>query len=148
MVFANGTWLDTMQCTAGKSMRHQKVEDWESRLKKVFDRIDDYLEDKYGGRYPLHPARPPRGTTSSKAYDGLFNVGASFSAGYGSSRGAGYVVEVRLVTLSRVPHYIRSQIEEEVIEKLREELPREFPDRELRVERDGSVYKIYGNLRL
>lgn len=129
-------------------MRHFRIEDWESRLKRVFDRIDDSLEEKYGRKYPLHPARPPRGTTASKAHDGLFNVGASFSAGYGTRRGPGYVVEVRLVTLSRVPHYLRSRIEEEVVEKLREELPKEFPDRELEVERDGPVYKIYGDLRL
>jgi hypothetical protein len=129
-------------------MRHHKVEEWESKLKRVFDRVDDYLEVKYGFKYPLHPARPVRGVTSSKAHDGLFNIGASFSSGYGSQRGPGYVMEVRIVTLSRVPQHIRDQIEEEAVERLREELPKEFPDRELRVERDGPVYKIYGDLRL
>lgn len=129
-------------------MRHPKIEEWESKLKRVFDRVDDYLEEKYGRKYPLHPARPARGTTSSKAQDGLFNLGASFSAGYGSMRGPGYVVEVRMVTLTRVPHYIRSQIEDEVMERLQEELPEEFPDRELKIERDGRVYKIYGDLHL
>ena len=129
-------------------MRHHKIEEWESKLKRVFDRVDDYLEEKYGRKYPLHPARPARGTTSSKAHDGLFDLGASFTAGYGSKRGPGYVVEVRMVTLTRVPHYIRSRIEDEVVERLREELPKEFPDRELQVERDGQVYKIHGDLRL
>jgi len=129
-------------------MRHHKIEEWESKLKRVFDRVDDHLEEKYGRKYPLHPARPTRGTTSSKAHDGLFNLGASFSAGYGSKRGPGYVVEVRMVTLPRVPQYIRNQIEEEAVERLREELPREFPDRELKIERDGQVYKIHGDLRL
>lgn len=129
-------------------MRHHKIEEWESKLKRVFDRVDDYLEEKYGRKYPLHPARPARGTTSSKAHDGLFDLGASFTAGYGSERGPGYVVEVRMVTLTRVPHYIRSRIEDEVVERLREELPKEFPDRGLQVERDGQVYKIHGDLRL
>jgi len=129
------------------AMRYHKVEEWESRLKRVFDRVDDYLEESYGHKYPLHPARPARGETSSKAQDGLFNIGASFSAGYGSRRGPGYVVEVRMVTLSRVPRYIREQIEEEAVQRLREELPKEFPDRELQVERDGPVYKIHGDLR-
>lgn len=129
-------------------MRHHKIEEWESKLKRVFDRVDDHLEEKYGRKYPLHPARPTRGTTSSKAHDGLFNLGASFSAGYGSKRGPGYVVEVRMVTLTRVPQYLRNQIEEEAVERLREELPREFPDRELKIERDGRVYKIHGDLRL
>jgi hypothetical protein len=128
-------------------MRHHKLEEWESKLKRVFDRVDDYLEEKYGRKYPLHPARPARGVTSSKAHDGLFNIGASFSAGYGSKRGPGYVVEVRMVTLTRVPQYIRDQIEEDAVERLRKELPREFPDRELEVERDGQVYKIHGDLR-
>ena len=52
-----------------------------------------------------------------------------------------------MVTLSRVPRYIREQIEEEAVQRLREELPKEFPDRELQVERDGPVYKIHGDLR-
>jgi hypothetical protein len=129
-------------------VRHPKVEQWETRLRQVFDRIDDHLEHKYGRKLPLHPARPPRGATSNKSQDGLFNVGASFTAGYGSRHGPGYVVEVRMVTLSRVPQYLRDRIEEEVAERLREELPKEFPDRELVVERDGPVYKIYGDLRL
>ncbi len=114
----------------------------------MFDRIDDCLEEKYGHEYPLHPARPARGVTSSKSHDGLFNIGASFSAGYGSKRGPGYVVQVRMVTLTRVPQYIRDRIEEEAVQRLREELPKEFPDRKLEVERDGPVYKIHGDLRL
>ena len=130
------------------TMRYHKIEEWESRLKRVFDRVDDFLEEKYGRKYPLHPARPTRGATASKAQDGLFNVGASFSAGYGSKRGPGYVVEVRMVTLTRVPRYIRDQIEEDAVQRLQEELPKEFPDRELLVERDGPVYKIHGDLRI
>ena len=123
------------------------MEQWESRLKRVFDHVDDVLEEKWGRKYPLHPARAARGTTASKAHDGLFNIGASFSAGYGSKRGAGYVLEVRMVTLTRVPQYIRDQIEEEAVQLLREQLAREFPDRQLKVQRDGIVYKIHGDLR-
>jgi hypothetical protein len=129
-------------------VRHPKAEQWESRLRQVFNRIDDYLEERYGDKYPLHPARAPRGTTSSREQDGLFNVGASFSAGFGSELGPGYVVEVRLVTLNRVPRHVRTKIEEEVAELLRRELPRAFPERHIRVDRDGSLYKIYGDLRL
>ena len=133
---------------AGPAVRHPRVEQWESRLRQVFNRIDDYLEDRYGDRYPLHPARAPRGTTGSRTQDGLFNVGASFSAGFGSERGPGYVVEVRMVTLTRVPAPVRERIEEEVAELLRRELPKAFPERHIRVDRDGTVYKIYGDLRL
>jgi hypothetical protein len=52
-----------------------------------------------------------------------------------------------MVTLTRVPQYIRDQIEEDAVELLRQELPKEFPDRDLEVERDGPVYKIHGDLR-
>jgi hypothetical protein len=129
-------------------VRHPKAEQWESRLRQVFDRIDDYLEDRYGHQYPLHPARAPRGATSRPEHSGLFNVGASFSAGFGSRYGPGYVVEVRMVTLSRVPQGVREQIEREVVELLRRELPGAFPGRNMRVDRDGPVFKIFGDLRL
>ena len=129
-------------------MRHHKVMRWEKKLHRLFDRIDDYLEDQYGASFPLHPARASRGSTSSKGQDGLFAVGASYSAGFGSSFGPGYVVEVRLVTLARVPPEIRTRIEEEVVDLLTEALPKEFPGRKLQVERDGSIYKIYGDLGL
>ena len=101
-------------------MRHPLVEEWETRLRRVFERIDERLEREYGRKLPLHPARAPHGTTSSRAQDGLFNVGASFTAGFGSQRGPGYAVEVRLVTLSRVPQYLRERIEEQVAEFLRD----------------------------
>ncbi len=129
-------------------MRHHQVRRWEKKLRWIFDQIDDYLEDRYGGSFPLHPARAVRGSTSSKGQDGLFNVGASYSAGFGSSFGPGYVVEVRLATLARVPPEMRTRIEEEVVDLLKEALPQGFPGRELRVERDGSIYKIYGDLGL
>jgi len=129
-------------------VRHPKVELWETRLRRVFDRIDDQLEREHGRKLTRHPARPAQGATSSKAHDGLFNVGASFTAGFGSRHGPGYVVEVRMVTLDRVPQYLRNAIEEEVAGLLREQLPKEFPDRELVVERDGPVFKIFGDLRL
>jgi len=129
-------------------LQHAALRAWERRLKAIFDRIDDDLEDRYGRLYPLHPSRPRRGRTSNKEQDGLFNVGASFSLGIGSSHGSGYVVEVRLSTLSSVDRDVRERIEEEVRRKLEEELEREFPDRTLRVERDGHLLKIHGDLSL
>lgn len=129
-------------------MRDARVESWEARLKRVFDRIDDLLEEKYGKRYPLHPSRPRRGTTSDKEADGLFDVGAAFTAGYGSEYGRGYVVETRMATLANVPADVHMQIEEDVIRMLEELLPRAFPNTELDVVKDGSVYKIHGDLSL
>lgn len=122
--------------------------DWERRLKAVFDGIDAVLEERYGSRYPLHPARPARGRTADPEQDGLFNVGAAYSAGFGSTRGGGYVVEVRLATFALVPPAVRREIEDEVAAQLRRRLPRAFPGRRLEVAREGPVYKIVGDFAL
>lgn len=125
-----------------------RVENWEEKLKRLFDEIDDEIELRFGTLYDLHPARPPRGATANKEQDGLFDIGASFSAGFGSEFGRGYVVDVDMVTLDRVPEEIRTHIEEEVVELIAEKLPRFFPDRILEVKKDGSVFKIFGDLSL
>jgi len=127
-------------------VRHPQVTEWESRLKAVFDRIDVELEERYGGTYPLHPARARRGTTSNHETDGLFNIGAAFTAGFGSQHGRGYVVSVRMATLADVPDNIRETIREAVVARLEVLLPEAFPERDLRVERDGDIYKIVGDL--
>ena len=129
-------------------MRHPKAIAWEKKLKKVFDEIDVYLESTYGKKYTLHPARAKHGTTGNREHDGLFQVGAAFSAGYGSKHGRGYIIETRMVTLDKVPVDVREDIEEEVVRLLEEKLPTAFPDRDLDVNRDGGVYKIHGDLGL
>ncbi len=129
-------------------MSHPQVSEFNKRLKHVFDRVDDYLEEKYGGEYPLHPSRPHRGVTSNKAQDGLFNVGASFTAGYGSEIGRGYVVDVDMVTLAHIPSDVRRRIEEDAIARVEEYLQEEFPDRELHVSKDRNTFKIHGDLSL
>ena len=129
-------------------MNNPNMEEWEQTLKKIFDIIDDHLEDKYGYLYPLHPARPQRGRTSNKSSDGLFNIGAAFSAGYGSSYGRGWVVDVTMVTLSRVPAKIKQQIYFNVTEELKRLLKESYPDRDIKIEKDGNVFKIFGELGL
>ena len=129
-------------------MRHAKAVAWEERLKLVFDSIDHQLEEEYGSRYSLHPARKPCGGTSNPEADGLFNVGASFSPGFGSHHGPGYVVEVQMATLERVSNKVREEIEERAVTLLREGLKTAFPDRTLDVSRDGNIYKIHGDLKL
>lgn len=119
---------------------------WERTLKSLFDEIDDQLEDTYGPLFSLHPARPKRGTTANKEHDGLFDVGASFSAGYGSHLGRGYVVDVDVVTLQTIPATIREKIEADVYRLLNERIPEYFPDREIEVGRDGNLIKIHGDL--
>ncbi len=129
-------------------MRHPSLIEFESKLRRLFDSIDHYLEEKYGRKYQLHPSRPARGTTSNSAHDGLFNVGATFTAGFGSKIGRGYIVQIDMVTLDSVPRDIREMIEEEVADQVAEKLGYYFPQRELRVDRDRNVYKIHGDLRL
>ena len=122
--------------------------EWEDTLKKIFDLIDDHLEDKYGYFYPLHPARAQRGRTSNKSSDGLFNIGAAFSAGFGSSYGRGWVVDVTMVTLSKVPKKIKQEIYTEVSEELKRFLGEYYPERDIQVAKDGNVFKIFGDLGL
>lgn len=130
------------------SFRDSRVSAWEKKLKGLFDEIDHLMEDRYGDRYPLHPSRPERGATANPAADGLFNLGAAFSAGFGSQHGRGYTVSIRLSTLARVPPAVMEQMEEEVVELLKEKVPTAFPNRDIQVERDGHIFKIFGDLSL
>ena len=129
-------------------MEHHSLSQFDKKLKALFDEADDYLEDKYGGTYPLHPARARRGVTGNKESDGLFNVGASFSAGYGSEHGRGYVLDIDMVTLSDVPDEKEAEIEDDAVQFIRKKLPEYFPDRDLQVHRDGRTFKISGDLSL
>jgi len=129
-------------------VQHHASRKIEVTLRHLFGEVDAYLEDRFGDRYSLHPARPPRGTTSYYAQDGLFDVGASFSAGYGSRLGRGYVVDVRMVTLEWIPAEEREEVMDVAVEKIRELLPAYFPHRDLAVSRDRRVFKIHGDLSL
>ena len=124
------------------------LEAFEDALHGVLSEIDGALEERWGARWPLHPARPPRGTAANPQYDGLFRVTAAFSAGFGSKLGPGYLFRVEMSTLSRVPEAAREEIEAEAARLLREGLARAFPGRDLRVDRDGRVLKIHGDLSL
>ena len=132
----------------GIMMSSGRIEQWERQFTGIGSELDDYFEDKYGDAYPLHPARPTRDSTANKRHSGLFSITGKFTAGFGSEHGPGYVLDVRLSTLAAVPREIRARIEDEVAEKLQELLARDFPDLTLRVERDGPVYKIFGDLSL
>ena len=129
-------------------MRHPKAMEWENRLKTVFDEIDAELEQLYGDQFSLHPARRAEGTTSSPEMDGLFNVGASYSAGFGSKFGPGYVVDIRLSTLDRVPSELKTEIRDKVQAMLFEKLPIAFPGKNLQVDREHKHLRIHGNLSL
>jgi hypothetical protein len=117
-------------------------------MKALFDEIDDALEDRYGDRFTLHPNRAGRGNTSNREMDGLFNIGADFTPGYGSSLGRGYVVHIRISTLEHVPVEVREEIKSDLEFMVKEKLPVFFPGRNLRVERDGNLLKIIGDFSL
>ena len=124
------------------------LERWEESLHALLSSIDETLEERYGGRWPLHPSRPRRGTAANPQYDGLFRVTASFTAGYGSKWGPGYLFRVEFSTLANVPEADREAIAEEAVALLREGLARAFPGRDLRIDRDVAGYKIHGDLSL
>ncbi|OGV37932.1 MAG: hypothetical protein A2X48_01300 [Lentisphaerae bacterium GWF2_49_21] len=125
-----------------------ELEIWEGKLGGIFNEIDHLLEDRYGSLFPLHPVRPKRGRTANPESDGLFDVGASFTAGFGSAHGQGYVIEIRWSTLSKVSDDMKSEAENIIINVLGRRLPEEFPGRALKVVRDGHVLKITGDLSL
>ena len=129
-------------------MRTAKARAWELKLKHVFDEIDRILEEEYKGRFQRHPARPAAGRTSNPEMDGLINVGASYSAGFGSAYGPGYVVEIRISTLGRVPKAVKLEIRDTVERLLNEKLPGAFPEHALQVDKERNHLRIHGDLSL
>lgn len=129
-------------------MKHAGTIDWEKNLKKLVDDLDDFLEDKYGKQYKLHPVRRKRGITSNKAQDGLFNIVANFSLGIGSEFGRGYVVDIHLSTLENIPEEKIKEIEKEAFQRLKKKLPIFFPGKELSLDMDRNLIKIHGDLSL
>jgi len=129
-------------------MWHPKMIEFDDRMKKLFDEVDAYIEDLYGDRYDLHPTRPERGQTSNPEADGLFNIGANFTPGFGSELGRGYVIDVSMSTLDKVDEALCREIYEAVAEKVKELLPIHFPERELVVRRDRNNFKIQGDFSL
>jgi len=129
-------------------MYHPKTIEWDARMKTMFDRIDTILEDRYHNHWRLRRNRPKRGETANPEADGLFNVGAVFTPGYGSKIGRGYLVDITLATDAQVLPEQREEIEKLVLELLRDFIPEYFPERQLEVSRDGSSYKIHGDLSL
>ena len=129
-------------------MYHPKMNEFDDRMKAMFDEVDHYIEDLYGDKYALHPVRPARGETSNPEMDGLFNIGAVFTPGYGSEFGRGYIIDVSMSTLENVDDEVRREIYEVAAEKVKELLPVHFPERELTVRRDKNHFKIQGDFKL
>lgn len=128
-------------------MRSTALIKWEKKLKKVLDQLDDKFEDQYGDKFHLHPVRPKRGKTANKSHDGLFNITAKFTLGYGSKIGEGYVLDLHLSTLDCVQKEFKENLLKEALIFLDSELPKVFQT-SLDVEFDGKVIKIHGDLSL
>jgi hypothetical protein len=127
---------------------HPKLREFTETLERLFSEVDAELEDRYGGRFPLHPNRPERGSTSNPEMDGLFEVAPDFTPGLGSQRGRGYLVSLRVATLDKVPPEEFESLMTFAANLVRERLPRFFPGRPLEVVRDGRRFKITGDFSL
>jgi len=92
--------------------------------------------------------RPARGETTNPEADGLFNIGAIFTPGYGSELGRGYIIDVSMSTMEKVDEDVRREIYEAAANKVKELLPIHFPERELTVKRDKNHFKILGDFSL
>ena len=129
-------------------MRHQRTEEWEAQLNGLLKRVDRALEESYGDLFDAHPARPSKGSTANPQQDGLFRVTASFSPGFGTELGKGYVLQLDLVTLDAVPEDRIEAIQQKAVRLIQEGLDDVLPGRNLAVKRDGNVWKIVGDLSL
>lgn len=127
---------------------HPKQIELESVMRRMCDELDDHLEDLFGDHYPRHPNRPARGKAASVAYDGLFSTGTQFTLGYGSELGRGYILSVELRTLSQVRQEDELAVEKAAAEKIEQLIPKYFPERAIRLEKDGKVYKLVGDFSL
>lgn len=126
-----------------------KRERWEARLKALFDELDAELEPVAAAAgIPLHPARPAAGETANPEDDGFLDLGAAFSLGLGSQYGPGYVLQCRVASLVDLSDAQRDQLLAYVADRLNQRLPLAFPGKNLRVDRDGPVWKIHGDLSL
>ncbi len=127
---------------------HPKMIQFDNQMKAMLDAVDNYIEDKYGDLYPLHPVRPKRNETANPQADGLFSVRADFTPGYGSELGRGYILKVEMKTLSDIPDDVRQTIFSDAVEKFRQLLPVYFPERKLEIKQDKDFFKIVGDFSL
>ena len=127
---------------------HPKMIQFDNQMKAMLDAVDNYIEDKYGELYPLHPVRPKRNETANPQADGLFSVRADFTPGYGSDLGRGYILKVEMKTLAEIPDDVRQTIFSDAVQKIESLLSVYFPDRKLEVKQDKEFLKIVGDFSL
>jgi hypothetical protein len=127
---------------------HPKLAAFTDTLETLFHEADEFLEDEWGGSFPLHPNRPGRGTTFNPEMDGLFEIAPDFTLGIGSEKGRGYRVSFRAATLERVPPEQVDFLMGQAAAFIKRKLPDYFPGRHLEVVRDGKGFKITGDFSL
>lgn len=121
---------------------------FEQQLGVLCTKTDNFLEDNFGSYYPLHPNRLSRGSAANPSFDGLFATTFSFTLGYGSTYGRGYVVRVEIRTLKSVNSNIRKEIDDAAFDFIKKNLGVVFPERKLEIVRDGNIMKITGDFSL
>ncbi len=128
--------------------QHAKLRAFETQLKALFNEVDHQLEDRWGNLYSVHPNRPRRGETADPEMDGLFEIAADFTPGFGSEMGRGYIISLRVATLDRLAPDQFEDLMREAAGIVKELLPRYFPERTMQVVRDGKRFKIIGDFSL
>jgi hypothetical protein len=127
---------------------HPKLTAFTNTLGKLFNEVDEFLEDEWGNTFTRHPNRPERGATENPEMDGLFEIIPDFTPGLGSQQGRGYLVSFRAATLDSIAPEQFEFLMEEAALLVASKLPVFFPDRDLRVVRDGKRFKIVGDFSL
>ena len=110
--------------------------------------LDNYLEDQYSDIFTLHPNRPKRGAGANPSFDGVFATSVSFTLGYGSKYGRGYLIVIDVRTLQYVSSSQREEINNRAFLFIQKTLPVEFPERKLEIVRDGNLLKVIGDFSL
>ncbi|AHH10252.1 hypothetical protein bcCo53_000095 [Borrelia coriaceae] len=122
-----------------------RFEKFENVLFNICLNVDFVLEYEFGNAYEVHPSRLPRGKAANGLLDGLFRVTTSFTLGYGSKFGRGYLIIIEIITLDIVDVEFSNRVIERGIEIFGEKLKEKFPERKLSIVYDINVYKIIGD---
>ncbi|UER67308.1 hypothetical protein LKV13_00485 [Borrelia sp. BU AG58] len=122
-----------------------RFEELENILFNICLDVDSVLEDEFGGVYEVHPSRPSRGKAANGTLDGLFRVTTSFTSGYGSSYGRGYLIIIEIITLDVVDMEFSRKVTEKGVKIFGEKLREKFPGKKLFIVHDVNVYKIVGD---
>ncbi len=127
---------------------HPKQEEFEAKLSQLCATLDNRLEDRYGKLFPIHPNRPKRGEAAYPGFDGLFSTSVAFTLGIGSQYGRGYVMNIDVRTLDYVDTDFMTEVFNEALVFVNSNLPVYFPERDLKLVKDGRVLKITGDFSL